>query len=240
MLLVAALMLPVSASAEEALKRGGAQAIATMAVGLFTGKSADDMTIAVDLLSQAEHRYDSPVWLFTDSIELVEKVLDVIPPIIADMPNPEVPEAFWRDYGEIVLCRDREELCRVNDEYAAAHVQIMADDLDRRVKDLSSYGSLFLGEGRTVPDGDQRSGTNHILSTKKAGHYSGRLNVMKFLNIYTYQEVSQEANRMISGATSRLSRVAGMEGHARACDRRLRKYFPGQEWDFEVYEQTKY
>jgi len=207
---------------------------------IIADKTADYMTVAVDLVSQAEHGYDSPVWLFTDSRELGEKVLEVMPKIIADMPGPDVPASSWRDYGEIVLCEDRNELCRVNDLYAAEHVQIMAEDLDFWVQNLKSYGSLFLGEGSTVPHGDKCSGTNHILPTKKAGHYSGGLNVHKFLKVYTYQEISKEANMTVSAAASRLSRVEGMEGHARACDWRLRKYFPDTEWDFNVYDQTKY
>ena len=207
---------------------------------IIADSSADYMTVAIDLVSQAEHGYDSPVWLFTDSKELGEKVLKVMPKIIADMHDPDVPESSWRDYGEIILCKDREELCQVNDEYAAEHVQVMAKDLDWWVKNLTSYGSLFLGEGSTVPHGDKCSGTNHILPTKKAGYYSGGLNVLKFLKIYTYQEISKQANQVISGAASRLSRVEGMEGHARACDWRLRKYFPDREWNFKVYEQKKY
>jgi len=207
---------------------------------IIADETADYMTVAVDLVSQAEHGYDSPVWLYTDSKELGEKVLEVMPKIISDMPNPEVAESSWRDYGEIILCKDREELCKVSDDYAAEHVQVMARDLDFWVDNLKSYGSLFLGEGSTVPHGDKCSGTNHILPTKKAGYYSGGLNVMKFLKIYTYQEISKEANKVISGAASRLSRVEGMEGHARACDWRLRRYFPDQEWNFEVYNQTKY
>ena len=207
---------------------------------IIADKTADYMTVAIDLVSQAEHGYDSPVWLYTDSRDLAEKVLETMPKIIADMPNPEVPEFSWRDYGEIILCEDREELCRVNDEYAAEHVQVIADDLDWWVENLTAYGSLFLGEGSTVPHGDKCSGTNHILPTKKAGYYSGGLNVHKFLKIYTYQEISEKANMTVSAAASRLSRVEGMEGHARACDWRLRKYFPNQEWDFEVYDQTKY
>ncbi len=207
---------------------------------IIADKTADYMTVAIDLVSQAEHGVNSPVWLFTDSRELGEKVIEVMPKIIADMPDPKVPESSWKDYGEIVLCEDREELCRVNDAYAAEHVQVMADDLDFWVKNLSSYGSLFLGEGSTVPHGDKCSGTNHILPTKKAGFYSGGLNVLKFLKIYTYQTITKEANKVISGAASRLSRIEGMEGHARACDHRLRKYFPGQDWNFEVYKQTEY
>lgn len=207
---------------------------------IIADNSADYMTVAIDLVSQAEHGFDSPVWLFTDSRELGEKVLEVMPKIIGDMPDPKVPATSWEDYGEIILCENREELCSVNDLYAPEHVQVIADDLDWWLKNLTAYGSLFLGEGSTVPHGDKCSGTNHILPTKKAGYYSGGLNVHKFLKIYTYQEISEGANLTVSAAASRLSRVEGMEGHARACDWRLKKYFPDHEWDFPVYQQAKY
>lgn len=207
---------------------------------IIADKSADPMTIAVDLVSQAEHGYDSPVWLYTDSRPLAEKVREIVPKVISDLIEPEVAASSWENYGEIILCEDREELCRVNDQYAAEHVQVIAEDLDWWLANLKSYGSLFLGEGCTVAYGDKCSGTNHILPTKKAGLYSGGLNVHKFLKIYTYQELTNEANRTIGGAASRLSRVEGMEGHARACDWRLNKYFPNENWDFEVYKQKTY
>ena len=207
---------------------------------VIADKNADPMTVAVDLVSQAEHGLDSPVWLHTDCRELAEKVNEIIPKVIADMPDPDTPATSWRDFGEIVLCEDREEVAKVSDQYASEHVQVMAEDLDWWTQRLQNYGSLFLGEGSTVPQGDKCSGTNHIRPTKKAGYMSGGLNVHKFLKIMTYQEIKPEANKVVSGAASRLSRVEGMEGHARACDWRLRKFFPNEEWDFEVYDQAKY
>jgi sulfopropanediol 3-dehydrogenase len=206
---------------------------------VIADKTADPMTVAIDLVSQAEHGYDSPVWLHTDSRELAQRVNELVPKIIADMPDPDVPASSWRDYGEIILCQDREELARVSDLYASEHVQVIADDLDWWKDNLRNYGSLFLGEGSTVAQGDKCSGTNHILPTKKAGYISGGLNVHKFLKTTTYQEISPEANRVISSAASRLSRIEGMEGHARACDWRLCKYFPDADWDFEVYRQKQ-
>ena len=187
-------------------------------------------------MSQAEHGYDSPVWLVTDSKELGEKVLKLMPEVIADLPSPEVAQVSWRDYGEVVLCADREEMAKVNDDYAAEHVQVMADDLDWWLKRLTNYGSLFLGEGCTVPYGDKTTGTNHILPTKKAARYSGGLSVGKFIKTVTYQKVSVAANRKIAAVASRISRLEGMEGHARAADVRLRKYYPGEKFDFEVYQ----
>ena len=202
--------------------------------------TADPMIVAIDMVSQCEHGFDSPVWLLTDSRALGEKVIEIMPKVIADLPNPEVAASSWENYGEVVLCKDRGELAKVNDEYAAEHVQVIAEDLDWYLANLKNYGSLFLGEGCTVAYGDKTSGTNHILPTKKAARYSGGLNVGKFIKILTYQKLTKEANRTIGAVASRISRYEGMEGHARAADIRLRKYFPDQKFEFEVYNQKSY
>ncbi|MFI8622180.1 histidinol dehydrogenase [Marinomonas sp. NPDC078689] len=207
---------------------------------IIADKTADPMTIAVDLVSQAEHGTNSPVWLFTDSREIGEKVIEIMSHVIADMPNADVCEAAWRDHGVVILADDRDELVRISDEYACEHLQILAQDLDWWKNNLNNYGSLFLGEGSTVTQGDKCSGTNHILPTKKAARYSGGLNVQKFMKVLTYQELDEEANLAFSGAGSRISRTEGMEGHARACDWRLRKFFPEKEWGFTVYDQKRY
>ncbi|ASJ76226.1 histidinol dehydrogenase [Granulosicoccus antarcticus] len=207
---------------------------------IIADDSADPMTIAVDLVSQAEHGYDSPVWLFTTSRRIGEKVAELMPKVAADMPNQEVVQSAWDVHGEIIFCETREECVRISDEYASEHLQVLTQDTDWWLENLKNYGSLFLGEGATVTHGDKCSGTNHILPTKRVARYSGGLNVHKFLKILTYQEISEEANLDFSAVGSRISRVEGMEGHARACDWRLRKYFPEKEWDFPVYDQQHY
>ncbi len=207
---------------------------------VIADESSDPMTIAVDLVSQAEHGTNSPVWLFTTSESLGRAVADLMPKVAADMPNADVINSAWEDYGVIVVCESREEVVKVSDEYAPEHLQILAEDLPWWKENLSNYGSLFLGEGSTVSHGDKCSGTNHILPTKGAAKYSGGLNVQKFLKVLTYQELSVDANKMFSSVGSRISRVEGMEGHARACDWRLRKYFPVASWDFHVYDQEVY
>ena len=207
---------------------------------IIADDSADAMTIAVDLTSQAEHGVNSPVWLFTTSQSLAEDVMKLVPMVAADMPNADVVNQAWSDYGEIIVCDGREEVVRVSDQYASEHLQVMATDLEWWKQNLNNYGSLFLGEGSTVTHGDKCSGTNHILPTKRAGRYSGGLNVQKFMKVLTYQQIDESANEVFSAVASRISRIEGMEGHARACDWRLRKYFPEKEWEFEVYDQAKY
>jgi sulfopropanediol 3-dehydrogenase len=207
---------------------------------IIADRTADPMIVAVDLVSQCEHGYDSPVWLLTVSKILGQKVIEIMPKVIADLLSPEVAASSWHNYGEVVLCKDREELAEINDAYAAEHVQVIAEDLDWYLENLHNYGSLFLGEGCTVSYGDKTSGTNHILPTKKAARYTGGLNVGKFIKTLTYQKLTKEANRTIGAVASRISRYEGMEGHARAADIRLRKYFPDEAFDFEVYDQKSY
>ena len=207
---------------------------------VIADETADPMTVAIDLAGQAEHGTNSPVWLFTTSRELAEAVDRILLKIAKDFPSGDVIAAAWRDYGEIVYCETREEVCEVSDRYASEHLQVIAKDLDWWKEHLINYGSLFLGEGANVTHGDKCSGTNHILPTKRAARYTGGLNVMKYLKILTWQKISEEANLTFSAVASRISRLEGMDGHARACDWRLRKYFPDTDWDFDVADQKRY
>lgn len=207
---------------------------------IIADSTADPMIVAVDLVSQCEHGYDSPVWLVTDSGVLGEKIIEIMPKVISDLPEPEVAASSWQNYGEVVLCEDRNECAKVSDGYAAEHVQVIAADPDWYKDNLKNYGSLFLGEGSTVTHGDKVSGPNHILPTRKTARYSGGLNVFSFIKILTYQKSSKEANKIIGPVSSFISRYEGMEGHARAADIRLQKYFPSEEFDFEIYKQRSY
>lgn len=207
---------------------------------VIADETADPMTVAIDLAGQAEHGTNSPVWLFTTSRDVAEAVDRILPKIAEDFPSGDVIAAAWRDHGEIVLCETREEVCDVSDRYASEHLQVIAEDLDWWKEHLKNYGSLFLGEGANVTHGDKCSGTNHILPTKGAARYTGGLNVMKFLKILTWQKINKEANLTFSAVASRISRLEGMDGHAQACDWRLRKYYPDTDWDFKVADQKRY
>jgi len=199
-------------------------------IAIIADDSADAEIIAEDLVSQAEHGPDSPAWLFTTSKRLADEVIDRIDQHINALPETSRNSAIasWRDYGEVILCDNDEEMATISDEYAAEHLEVQTDHDEWFVDRLKNYGSLFVGEETTVTYGDKCSGTNHILPTKGAGHYTGGLSVHKFLKIVTTQRMSREANRDVAAVAGRISRLEGMEGHARAADIRLRKYFPGE------------
>ena len=195
--------------------------------------TADPMIVAVDLVGQAEHGYNSPVWLVTDDQALAEKVMELVPRLIEDLPDTNRENAFaaWRDYAEVILCDNREEMAQTSDDYAPEHLTVQASDLDWWLENLSCYGSLFLGEETTVAFGDKASGTNHVLPTSGAANYTGGLSVHKYMKIVTWQRATREGARPIAEATARISRLEGMEGHARTADARLAKFFPNEKFD---------
>jgi sulfopropanediol 3-dehydrogenase len=195
-------------------------------IAIIADKNADPEIVAVDLVGQAEHGYNSPAWLFTTCKELAEKVMKRIPELIAEL--PELPrtsaEAAWRDYGEVILCDTDEEIVNVSDNYAPEHLEIQTENLQWFHDRLKNYGSLFIGEETTVAYGDKCSGTNHILPTKGAGRYTGGLFVGKFIKTLSFQRMTKESTELVGATAARLSRYEGMEAHARTGDVRLKKY----------------
>ena len=263
-----------AAGADVIMTLGGVQAIASMALGLFTGKpadvvvgpgnkfvaeakrtlfgkvgidvfagpseiaviadeTADPKIVASDLVGQAEHGHESPAWLFTTSPSLANEVAKLVPEMIDLLPPIAKDAAFcaWRDYGEIIVCDSKEEMARVSDQYASEHLEVHAKNLEWWLENLTNYGSLFLGEETTVAYGDKTSGPNHVLPTKGAARYSGGLSVHKFMKTLTWQRMTREASKQMATVTARISRLEGMEAHARTADDRLEKYFPNENFD---------
>ena len=195
-------------------------------IGIIADHTADKEMIAVDLVGQAEHGPNSPAWLYTTDKSLCEFVIKRVPELIAELPETSRnnADAAWRDYGEVILCDTNEELCEISDKYAPEHLEVQAEKLDWWLDKLKNYGSLFLGEETTVAYGDKCSGTNHILPTKGAAKYTGGLFVGKFIKTVTFQRMTKESNKQVGAAAARISRLEGMEAHARTGDARLRKY----------------
>ncbi|WP_136441500.1 histidinol dehydrogenase [Pacificoceanicola onchidii] len=203
-------------------------------IDLFAGPTetmviADDTVdaelCATDLLGQAEHGYNSPACLITNSKKLAEDTLTECERILGILPTAETARASWEDYGDVILCDTHEEMLQVANDMAYEHVQIMTDRDDWYLENMHSYGALFLGPRTNVANGDKVIGTNHTLPTKKAGRYTGGLWVGKFLKTHSYQRVTtDEAAAMIGEYGSRLCMLEGFVGHAEQCNIRVRRY----------------
>ncbi|MFW2383334.1 MAG: histidinol dehydrogenase [Acidimicrobiales bacterium] len=187
--------------------------------------TADPHMVATDLIGQAEHGPTSPVWLVTTSPELAAKVHELAGRLAEELPTDaaSAATAAWRNYGEIIVVETFEEAAQVCDDYAPEHLQVLAADLPWWRDRLRNYGSLFLGPHTNVTFGDKSSGPNHILPTGRAARYSGGLNALKFVKQLTWQELSADAGHAEAAVAARISRLEGMEGHARSADlRRIR------------------
>ena len=203
-------------------------------IDLFAGPTetmviADDTVdaelCATDLLGQAEHGYNSPSVLLTNSRKLAEATLLEIDRLLQILPTAATAGVSWTDYGEVILCDSYAEMLTVANDIASEHVQVMTDRDDWFLENMHSYGALFLGPRTNVANGDKVIGTNHTLPTKKAGRYTGGLWVGKFLKTHSYQRVTTDAAAALVGAYgSRLCMLEGFVGHAEQCNIRVRRY----------------
>ena len=192
---------------------------------VIADETVDAELCATDLLGQAEHGYNSPACLITNSRKLAEETLSEINRIMQILPTAETASASWQDYGDVILCDTYDEMLDVANDMAYEHVQVMTDRDDWFLEKMHSYGALFLGPRTNVANGDKVIGTNHTLPTKKAGRYTGGLWVGKFLKTHSYQKVtSDEAAAMIGEYGSRLCMLEGFVGHAEQCNIRVRRY----------------
>lgn len=202
-------------------------------VAVIADETADPLIVATDLVGQAEHGHESPAWLITNSRRIADEVSALVPQLIEALPTTarDAAQAAWRDYGEVVLCDTREEMVQISENYACEHLEVHCADLDWWHANLTNYGSLFLGEETNVAFGDKVSGPNHILPTKFAARYSAGLSVHKFLKPLTWQRMSRDACKTLAPVSARISRLEGMEAHARTSDVRMAKYAPGTAVD---------
>lgn len=187
--------------------------------------AADAELCATDLLGQAEHGYNSPCVLLTNSRKLAEETLAEVDRILGILPTAGTAKVSWEDYGEVIVCDTYDEMLRVADDIASEHVQVMTDRDDWFLDNMTCYGALFLGPRTNVSNGDKVIGTNHTLPTKKAGRYTGGLWVGKYLKTHSYQKVTtDEAATLIGEYGSRLCMLEGFVGHAEQCNVRVRRY----------------
>lgn len=192
---------------------------------VIADETVDAEIIATDLLGQAEHGYNSPACLITNSRKQAEAVLAEIDRLLELLPTRETAEASWHDYGDIYVCDSYDEMLNLANDLAYEHVQIMTDRDDWFLDHMHSYGALFLGPRTNVANGDKVIGTNHTLPTRQAGRYTGGLWVGKFLKTHSYQKITtDEAATQIGEYGSRLCLLEGFVGHAEQCNIRVRRY----------------
>ena len=192
---------------------------------VIADETSDAEICAVDLLGQAEHGPTSPAILLTNSKKLAEDTLAEVDRQLTILPTADIAKNSWKEYGQVILCDSLDEMVQVADELAFEHVQIMTEDIDYFLNNMTNYGALFLGSRTNVAFGDKVIGTNHTLPTKTAARYTGGLWVGKFIKTCTYQKVlTDEASSKIGEYCSRLCALEGFSGHGEQANIRVRRY----------------
>ena len=192
---------------------------------VIADETVDAEMCATDLLGQAEHGYNSPAVLLTNSEALARETLAEIDRLLEILPTADTASVSWADYGEVIVCDSYDEMLAVADDIASEHVQVMTDRDDWFLEHMTCYGALFLGPRTNVANGDKVIGTNHTLPTKKAGRYTGGLWVGKYLKTHSYQKITtDEAASKIGAYASRLCMLEGFVGHAEQANVRVRRY----------------
>lgn len=191
-------------------------------VAVIADDTATTTMVAADLLGQAEHGPTSPASLVTTSRRLAEELPAEIDRQLAGLSTRSVAEPAWRDYGSIYLAEDRETAVAIMDLLAPEHLEVLADDLDWYLQNLTNYGSLFLGEWSTVAYADKgMSGTNHVLPTGRNARFTGGLSVAGFLKTLTYQRSTKEATEAQARPVVTVSNFEQLDGHRDSAQLRL-------------------
>jgi len=184
----------------------------------------DPEMAATDLLGQAEHGVNSPAILLTNSEDFANATVKEVERQLETLETAKIAGQAWRDYGQVIVCDTYEEVVQVADDLAFEHVQVMTQDPNYFLENMTNFGALFLGPETNVSYGDKVIGTNHTLPTNKAARYTGGLWVGKFIKTCTYQRVTPEATVEIGEYCSRLCALEGFAGHKAQADLRVKRY----------------
>ena len=189
---------------------------------VFADSSADPATVAADLVAQAEHDPHAVPVLVTTDASLVERVERELARCLADLPTARVARAALAHGGAIVVSSVDDGVAAC-DALAPEHLHLELRDADAVAPRLAHYGALFVGPGSAEVLGDYGAGPNHVLPTGGTARSTGGLSVYTFLRVRTWLRIDDRAAALplIEDAIW-LGRAEGLEGHARAAERRLR------------------
>jgi sulfopropanediol 3-dehydrogenase len=186
--------------------------------------TADAEMVACDILGQSEHGPTSPGVLITTSEKLAEETIKEIDHQLETLATADIAGTAWRDNGMIILVDNVAEAVIEADKLAYEHVEVLTQNPQYFLDNMTNYGALFLGPETNVAYGDKVIGTNHTLPTKGAARYTGGLWVGKFIKTCTYQKCTPEASAYIGEYAARLCELERFAAHREQALLRVRRY----------------
>lgn len=189
-------------------------------VMVMADSTASPRYVAADLLSQAEHGPDSQAILVTDNVAFARSVAEEVKNLTARLSRQE-SVAGSLSQSRLIVLRSRGEMIEFANEYASEHLIISMSEPWDVAAEITSAGSVFIGNHSPESAGDYASGTNHTLPTSGwAKSYSG-VNIDSFMKKITYQELTRDGLRSLSDVIVTMADAEGLDAHALAVKVRL-------------------
>jgi histidinol dehydrogenase len=189
-------------------------------VVIIADGTADPKWVAADALARCEHDPNSWTILVTTDESLAQAASAEIESQLATLPTADVARTSWRDNGRILVVDSDDEAVLATDSIAPEHLQVMTRDSASIAARLTNFGSLFVGHNAPVAFGDYVSGPNHILPTQTCARFSNGVFAGTFLKVSSFQEITEEGAKSLSGPCAHLAGVEGLFGHQRSAQLR--------------------
>ena len=203
----------------------------TVGIDMVAGPSeitviADDSNradwTAIDLLSQAEHDILSQSILLTTSEKFAKKVSFEIKKILETLPRKKIASKSIKDFGCIVICKNKRELVEFANIIAPEHLEIKIKGAEKLEKQIKNAGSIFLGEFSPEAIGDYLAGPNHVLPTSGSARFASGLSVNDFLKRTSLIKCSKRGIEKIGQMAINLANYEGLHAHALSVNKRIK------------------
>jgi histidinol dehydrogenase len=189
---------------------------------VIADKDADPAFIAADLLSQAEHGFDSQSILVTPCSKIAASTVIELDKQLAVLSRKDIAEKAIANSVSIV-CKDITEAIEISNRYAPEHLIVQTQDPRVLQPNLKNAGSIFLGAWTPESVGDYASGTNHVLPTYGYTRTYSSLGLADFVKRYTVQELTADGLRRLAPTVTCLADAEGLTAHKRAVTIRIEK-----------------
>lgn len=187
---------------------------------VIADSSANPAFIAADLLSQAEHGPDSQVVLLTPDEKIAQAVSTEVDKQLAQLSRQAIAEKALQE-SRLIVTKDLQQCVAISNRYGPEHLIIQTQNADELVEQITSAGSIFLGDWSPESAGDYASGTNHVLPTYGYTATYSSLGLADFQKRMTVQKLTPEGLQAICNAVELMAQAEQLTAHKQAVTLRL-------------------
>lgn len=189
---------------------------------IFADESADAKSLALDIISQAEHSTDTFCGLVTCSKKLADDVVSELSSIIDGIDRSDIVRESLEQNGFIALCKNYNDAIKFTNELATEHLQIITKDSQKVSKKIESAGLILVGEYTPSAASDYCLGSNHVLPTLAFARSRASLSCLDFVKLVSVVESSKAGLKKIADTVKLISEAEDLPNHYHAIKERLK------------------